>query len=351
MRFYSLDALRGFAALAVVFFHLSPGWPGYLAVDLFFILSGFVLSFRYFDEEQHNSHQQTTLSQFVILRLARLWPLHAFTLFTILIVYLATNSMPNYGDGATLSFLSHFLLVQNTGILNHWLSWNEPSWSISVEFWVNLVVFAYIAKRGNTLLLLILSIVGYILLSTQYHHLDLHIHLLWGYVNTGLIHCFAGFFLGMVVYRVYRVIEAMPAPSWPPFVLKLVMTILEVGFLFACFYLMVHTEIRARTDFIAPLLFSVTILVFVFQYGWLSRLLRLTRLDYLGTLSFSIYLNHFWLLALYRTLHIPHYGYSSTVLLWVFGALIPISIFTYYLVEKPGQKWMIKGARRLKLLN
>jgi peptidoglycan/LPS O-acetylase OafA/YrhL len=349
MRFYSLDALRGFAALAVVLFHLSPGWPGYLAVDLFFILSGFVLSFRYFDT-QKNNHQQTTLGQFVILRLARLWPLHIFTLFTILAVYLSTNSMPNFGDTASLSFLSHFLLIQNTGILNHWLSWNEPSWSISVEFWVNLVVFAYIAKQGNTLLLLILSIAGYTLLSTQYHHLDLHIHLLWGYVNTGLIHCFAGFFLGMVVYRVYRTIEAMPAPNCSPMILKLIITLIEVALLIACFYLMVHTDIRARTDFLAPILFSVTILVFVFQHGWLSSLMRLTRLDSLGTLSFSIYLNHFWLLALYRALHIPHYGYSSTPLMWVFGALIPISMFTYYFVEKPGQKWMIKGARRLKLM-
>ena len=40
MRFHSLDALRGMAAFAVVLFHLSPGWPGYLSVDLFFILSG-----------------------------------------------------------------------------------------------------------------------------------------------------------------------------------------------------------------------------------------------------------------------------------------------------------------------
>ncbi|PKF61967.1 hypothetical protein CW745_08245 [Psychromonas sp. psych-6C06] len=350
MRFYSLDALRGLAALIVVFFHLSPGWPGYLAVDMFFILSGFILSFRYFDEQQNSDHRQTTLTQFTLLRLARLWPLHIFTLFTILAVYLATNSMPNFGDGATLSFMSHFFLIQNTGFTNYWLSWNEPSWSISVEFWVNLVVFAYVAKKGNTLLLLILSLAGYILLSSQYHHLDLHIHLLWGYLNAGLVHCFAGFFLGMVVYRAYRAIEQMPTPNYRPITKKLIMTVIEIALLVACFYLMVHTNIRARTDFIAPMLFSITILVFVFQAGWLSDLFRITRLDYLGTLSFSIYLNHFWLLALYKALHIPHYGFTTNTLLWVFGALIPLSVFTYYLVEKPGQKWMIKGAKRLKLL-
>jgi peptidoglycan/LPS O-acetylase OafA/YrhL len=77
-RFTLLDALRGIAALVVVQFHLHELFGrlifphGYLAVDFFFMLSGFVLRFAY----QQRLDTGWSLSRFLRVRLIRLYPLY-----------------------------------------------------------------------------------------------------------------------------------------------------------------------------------------------------------------------------------------------------------------------------------
>ena len=46
-RFLTLDAMRGLAGISIAYFHILPTWPGYLAVDFFLVLSGFILSHVY----------------------------------------------------------------------------------------------------------------------------------------------------------------------------------------------------------------------------------------------------------------------------------------------------------------
>lgn len=76
--FATLDGLRGLAAIAVVLFHLTKesGHPlfghGYLAVDFFFVLSGFVLTFAY----QHRLDSGWSAADFMKVRFARLYPLY-----------------------------------------------------------------------------------------------------------------------------------------------------------------------------------------------------------------------------------------------------------------------------------
>lgn len=344
MRFDSLDGIRGLAALAVVLFHLQPTFPGYLAVDLFFILSGFVLSFRYFDSTRS---RDLSLADFVVARLSRLYPLHLFTLLAVLAIYLWFDSFPPTGEGYIFSFIVNLLLIQNTGISTWWLTWNEPSWSISVELWVNIIVFAYLAIKCNTLTLLLLSLGSYILLLANNQHLDLHIHMMFNFINTGLLRCFAGFFLGMVLFRVYQRVQMFDVikPGWQWFV---TFSFLEIAAFAASAYLMFVPAKQSIMDYNAPFAFAALVLIFSFQLGVLSKLINLTRLTYLGTLSFSIYLNHYWVLALMRHLHIPHYGFNSEVVINVFSILLPISIATYYLIEKPGQAYSRKLYGRVK---
>ena len=87
----ALTGIRGIAAWAVVFYHirlslagLLPApvieWlaKGYLAVDLFFILSGFVIWYNYAPRIRQGGAAETRL--FLWRRFARVWPLHAFIL-------------------------------------------------------------------------------------------------------------------------------------------------------------------------------------------------------------------------------------------------------------------------------
>ena len=78
-----LTSLRGFAALAVVGFHFAPlmaGIPifskGFLGVDLFFLLSGFILTTVY--------SKELNVRSFFVARAARTYPLHLFTLAVLL---------------------------------------------------------------------------------------------------------------------------------------------------------------------------------------------------------------------------------------------------------------------------
>ena len=93
----ALTGIRGLAAWAVVLFHLRvslvtvlPGWgmaiaaKGYLAVDLFFMLSGFVLWYNYADRLRSGGWAAT--SQFWWRRVARIWPLHA-AILTLFVAY------------------------------------------------------------------------------------------------------------------------------------------------------------------------------------------------------------------------------------------------------------------------
>jgi peptidoglycan/LPS O-acetylase OafA/YrhL len=151
-RIPSLDGLRGIAAIAVVLFHfnlfflpqarLSNLVPflgrAYLAVDLFFLLSGFVMAHVYGQELASNWPEYWL--KFAIARFARIYPLFAITLGMMIAVSLSRTQLINVSlSGGSLA-LQPFLLQQ-------WasgLSWNYPSWSISTEAEVY-VIFVFAA--------------------------------------------------------------------------------------------------------------------------------------------------------------------------------------------------------------
>lgn len=83
--FRSLDGLRGIAALLVAFYHWNVfhwmfSFYGYMAVDLFFVLSGFILAHRYL-----YACSIAKESDFLVARFARLYPMHLFALFFLLL--------------------------------------------------------------------------------------------------------------------------------------------------------------------------------------------------------------------------------------------------------------------------
>jgi len=158
----SIDALTGIRAVAagwVVLFHfrtelvgllpgLSPLMPfataGRLGVDLFFILSGFILAYNYADS--FRSVRLGGYLRFLWLRLARIYPVHLFTLGVLVAIVCAArlaglpvNPPEMYSPGT---------LVANVLMVNAWagmdLSWNYPAWSISAE-WFAYLLFPFAA--------------------------------------------------------------------------------------------------------------------------------------------------------------------------------------------------------------
>ncbi|MGY1635028.1 acyltransferase family protein [Geodermatophilus sp. SYSU D00742] len=165
-----LTGIRAFAALWVACFHFRPyllesfpqSWPltplfnvGHLGVDLFFILSGFILTFTHLDRMATGWQPRKVLG-FLWLRLSRVWPVTVAMLF----VYGAYRIAQTWvtGDGAYAAsldvrrLLMHVLLIQSWGSEHH--DWNPIDWSISAE-WMAYLVFGvlvlFLAKAQSTL--------------------------------------------------------------------------------------------------------------------------------------------------------------------------------------------------------
>src|ERR1043165_7460847 len=143
----ALTGIRGIGAVWVVIYHLFPGdlpviGLGYQGVDLFFILSGFVLTLVH-TKDFDGGYALSKYIRFLMLRLVRIYPLH----ITVLIVFaVAVLVLPGFAqryehpDHFGISqFITTALLVQNWRMGNVSL-WNGPSWSLSAE-WLGYIFF------------------------------------------------------------------------------------------------------------------------------------------------------------------------------------------------------------------
>jgi len=165
--------LRFIAAAAIVLFHyrsqmteLVPAFAvlepiaaaGYLGVDLFFVLSGFILTYNYLDWFQRL--ERRAYLRFLGFRFARIYPVHLFT-----IGFLALPLVLAIALGESLSHPENFSvedLVRNLLLIHAWttatlLNWNYPSWSISAEWFAYLlfpvVAFVIVRLRSPSVLL------------------------------------------------------------------------------------------------------------------------------------------------------------------------------------------------------
>lgn len=132
---------------------------GYLGVDLFFVLSGFILTYNYLDWFVHIERRRYL--RFLGFRLARIYPVHLFT-----IAFLALPLLLTLALGEPLSHPENFSvedLARNLLLIHAWtnplhVDWNYPSWSISAEWFAYLlfplVAFFVVRLRSATILVI-----------------------------------------------------------------------------------------------------------------------------------------------------------------------------------------------------
>jgi len=187
-RLHKLDALRLFFAAYVVIGH-ATGWSGKvsnagLAVDFFFILSGFVLS-------RLLIAKRVPAFEFFVMRVARLWPLHIVTMCAM--IWISNVSDPKI-------VLANIFLLQNSGLLDH-LSLNVPSWSISAEFSVGVLLFFPIVSRHMLIPAAALILISAALLMVFGPQRIDHLHEQRVFhIPFGLIRCTMGSLIGYVIY-------------------------------------------------------------------------------------------------------------------------------------------------------
>ncbi|MFG1412844.1 acyltransferase [Xanthobacter sp. VTT E-85241] len=297
VRFKALDAWRGICALLVVLFHFcfvfrSPlmGTPivtnAFLFVDFFFVLSGFVVCHAYRDR----LGDAPSWRAFVVRRFGRLWPLHAAMLALFIAFITLVNLLPHPerfaftlgpSEYSAIAIPIHLLLLNAVDL--HGMAWNAPSWSIGAEFYTYLLFGAVCVL---TLRRLSLAAAALVLAS-----IALLAMVAPSYMNStadfGLFRCVAGFFTGVVAYRLHELWghRRLPlATAWEAGIVALV----------ALFVIRAsHGPDAVRAlSLAAPLAFAAAVLVFAREQGAISRLLRARPFAALGRWSYSIYMSH-----------------------------------------------------------
>ena len=194
-----LDGLRGIAAIAVVFHH-EPGIYGshglfpraYLAVDFFFMLSGFVLTLAY---ERRLQSGLTSLA-FMRLRIARLWP--------VLAVGIIIAGLGKWGIARSWLPLTDMcmglLLIPVLSGNNRLYQLNGPQWSISFELIANAAHALVLRRLSNGALLILALGFGFLLAFQGWHWGSLAsgdvVHNWWGgFARVGFSYC-VGIWLG-----------------------------------------------------------------------------------------------------------------------------------------------------------
>ncbi|OYU14477.1 MAG: acyltransferase [Alphaproteobacteria bacterium PA4] len=287
-RYRALDALRGVCALLVCLFHFRAagplGWSpfvrgSWLFVDFFFVLSGFVIAANYRDRLIAGNDRRG----FVIRRLGRIYPLHLVMLLAYVAVELAgllagVGGRPMFDAHHSVpAILAHLTLTQP--FAGHGgLSWNQPSWTIAVEFWTYLLYAAAARRAGEGLerwlgVAIIASLAGLMALSLP------TLNIANGF---SLLRCIAGFGVGAAAWQLSGRVAA--APYRGATAVELVMVAAVITF--------VCLAAEHAASFAAPLLFGLVVLVFARAGGLVSRLLQTRGLQALGVLSFSIYMVH-----------------------------------------------------------
>jgi peptidoglycan/LPS O-acetylase OafA/YrhL len=357
-KFLSLEAFRGLAALMVVLYHsrfygqtsaVSFVSNSFLFVDFFFLLSGFVMAHSYLER----IGRDITLRKFVLLRFGRLYPLHLFTLL-LWVPYVAVKVLLHHcgiGDtdpsesNNTFTFLSNVFLVQSFDGY-YPLSWNFPSWSISAEFYTYVLFFIFIyatlklfsARGVRTAGVLALSLGGYAMA--------------WLVEDQGievfLFQCIGGFFAGILIFLVYQRVRPSPLRYGAATAVEL----LTVVFMIWCVTNNHGQGFRGNSFFYLCIVsFVAVIYCFVVQRGWLSGLLSRPLFQFIGKLSYSIYMLHAIVLAMTENLfvyvlkfHKTSFEGAANVIVFkaanvvnvaLIVVVIVVSALTYRFVELP----------------
>jgi peptidoglycan/LPS O-acetylase OafA/YrhL len=336
-RLLHLDGIRGLLALSVVLGHWLGsrlGWGNvnfshsYISVDGFFILSGFVLSYVYAEKLKNGT---ISLVCYFLHRLARLYPLHILTMFFIFLIYSNFYQAFPFQKPLETAFYNLFLL-HGLGFAHSW-NWNDPSWSISVEFFGSVLAIPILIKIRNNLLLATVSAIGYIIVIANHHNLmaatDVHFYIF----SSGIIKSISGMSLGVMVRNLTIDHSSVKTNNIKIYLLQIISMITVSYF--------IYTK-DSVLSYDGLVIIAITYIVYsTTSYNtFLTKLLSCNLLSGLGKISFSLYLLHTPLMLTLDQISFFR-GKGFLIQSFIFSILILlISIIGYNLFELPSYKYL-----------
>jgi peptidoglycan/LPS O-acetylase OafA/YrhL len=362
----NLTPLRGIAALLVAVFHFEMAIArfvpakqtmffekSYLMVDLFFVMSGFIILHVYGDSFIE-SITKISLRKFVVARFARIYPLHFFSLMllvVLVILFSPAGTYPNAIENPAAIPTNIFLL--QTFYIHKIFTWNIPSWSISAE-WVAYMFFPLLAlfinkkKLPAVVVLSIFVVAAYLSImyllprkNPMYPNIPVPHNINTTY-DYGYLRGLAGFITGMLVYLMYKVasVKNIFQKDISAFIILL---------------LLVTAMHFAINDALCVILFAALVLAFACNNNYLHKACNNRVVQYIGTISYSIYLMQiFFQEPFSKGLRLPgvtgfgrgkqNIAFSSGIMYCAIYLLllIAVSSITYYGIEQPCRKYINK---------
>jgi peptidoglycan/LPS O-acetylase OafA/YrhL len=283
-----LESLRGLAALLVVFFHV-PTWNsflnvriisnGYLMVELFFVLSGFVICNAYCN----NIKTTRDLMRFQFLRFGRLYPVHLLFLLIFLLIEVAKyvaqfgfdivspNSQP-FRENNFTALIQHIFLIQAIGPAGRPVTFNIPAWSISVEFYTYLIFgcVVLLSRKGYQYFVFSLIAIASVVLLVSAA----------GFGFEDMLRGLAGFFIGCLT--------AVAVKNLTLKVSRFASVLLFLAII-AFLQFKPHKAYDVAIYFLTAGLIGALVLQ---KNGLLNSVLRLKIFVWLGSISYSLYMSH-----------------------------------------------------------
>lgn len=349
----TLTGLRGIAALAVLFYHIRlattgflPDWliaslaHGYLAVDLFFVLSGFVLWWNY--GAQFGAEGHRAAPRFLVRRIARIFPLHVAILSAMVLfaVALAISGRDLSAQHGFAQLPAHYLLVQNWGFSDE-LTWNDPAWSISTEW----AAYLLLAATGGLfarfpagriifpafIVLLSLALGGWFAATGRASIGD-------AIAATGLVRCLAEFSMGIALCRWWGTQRERADGARIIYATATGLALLSAAML----------AVGLPQPAAIPLA-MVAIVIFALQASLAARPALSGRVaQWLGDISYAVYLSHFFLWVLFKLFFVDDLAAVGPAAILAFIALtLAISHLLHVGLEIPARRIVQRGGDAL----
>lgn len=306
-----LDGLRGIAALMVVVFHIFETHStshldqiinhGYLAVDFFFLLSGFVIGYAYDDRWRTMS-----IGDFFKIRLARLQPMVVVGMIIGALLFYFQDSVlwPTISEVPVwkllLVMLIGFALIPLTPSMEirGWTEMhplNGPGWSLFYEYIANILYALSVRKLSTTVLSILVFLTACMLIHLGLTSPKGDVVGGWALDSTqihiGFSRMLFPFFAGLLLFRTKKLIQVKNAFLWSGLLLVTILSFPRIGG-------SEHLWMNGLYDSL-NIIFIFPLIVFLGASGEVTGYYAFRFCKLLGDISYPIYITHYPLIYLY----------------------------------------------------
>lgn len=342
-----IDGLRAIAILSVIVFHINkhliPG--GFVGVDIFFVISGFLISLHILKDIERDKFSLTEFYRRRIKRLALPLLLVIFVTVLAALLLMIPEDFTNAANAALYSLISlanvYFWLYQDTS----YFAADSSAlpllhlWSLGVEeqfyiFWPLLLMFTYQRSRAKVFFSLAITVaIASFVFGEIWFQRDASFVYYMLPARAGEL--LAGALVAMAVLR--RIENIIPE------ILAAPMATTGLLLLLASFILLNENQTFPGAHAVMPTVgTAMIILAGHCAKNRASRLLELTPLVWVGLVSYSAYLWHWPLLAFMRYEHIEITLFSGVI---VFCVTFWLAFLSYMLIELPARQWDASAMR------